>query len=61
MVRLGYTTMPNMASLVNKSNIKKLRNNQHIEPPKCNCTNKNKYPLKGTSQFECIVYKVEAT
>ena len=48
-----------MASLFNKSNIKNFRNDQRIELPKYNCTNKTNCPLKGTFQFECIVHKVE--
>ena len=51
--------MPNLANLINKTNIKKLRNKQHIEPPKCNCINKAAFPLKGKCQYECIVYMVE--
>ena len=51
--------MPHVASLINKSSIKKFRNNQHIKPLKCNCTNKTNCSLKGKCQFECIVYKVE--
>ena len=51
--------MPNVAKLINKSNTKKLRNKQRIEPPKCGCFNKVIYPLKGKCQYECIEYKVE--
>ena len=51
--------MPNMANFINKSNTKKLRNKQHIEPDKCNCINKANYPFKGKYQYECVVYKVE--
>ena len=46
--------MPNVVSLINKSNIKKLRNNQRTEPPKCNCTNKTNCPLKWKCQLECM-------
>ena len=47
--------MPNVPSLINKSNIKKLRNNQHTEPHKCNCTDKTNCTLKGKIQFVCTV------
>ena len=47
MIKLSYSIMPNVASLINKSNIKKLRNNQSTEPPKCNCTNKTNCPPQG--------------
>ena len=39
--------MPHVASLINKSNIKKLRNNQRTKPPKCYYTNKTNCYLKG--------------
>ena len=58
-VKLSYNLMPNVTSLINKSNTKKQMNNQHTESSRCNCTNKANYCLKGKSQFECIVYKVE--
>ena len=45
--------MPNVASLINKSNIEKLNNKQ------CNSINKALCPLKGKCQYEYIVYKVE--
>ena len=51
--------MPNVASLINKINIKKLRNTQHIEPPKCNCINKTNYHLKEKSQHGCIEYTLD--
>ena len=41
--------MSNVTSLINKSNIKKLWENQRIEPPKCN--NKANYPLKYWFSF----------
>ena len=50
--------MHNVATLINKNNIKKIWNNQHTELPECNCTNKTNCPLKKC-KFECIVYKVE--
>ena len=51
--------MPNVASLINKNNIKKHRNNQRTEPPKCNFTDRTNCSFKRKCQFECIVYKVE--
>ena len=53
-IKLNHSTIPNVASLINKNNIKKLRNNQPTEPPKCNCTNKTDCFFKGKSHFECI-------
>ena len=48
-----------VANLIDKSNTKKFRNKQGIEPPTCNCINKATCLLKGRCQYECIVYKVE--
>ena len=52
--------MPNINSIINKSNTIKLNKEQYNEAPKCNCNNKTGCPLKGKCQFECIIYKVEA-
>ena len=49
--------MPDVASLIKKSNIKRLRNNQCTEPPKYNCTNKTNCSLKRKCQFECIRWR----
>ena len=51
--------MPNVANLIDKSNIKKLKNKQHIEPLNANAFIRPLFPLKGRYQYECIVYKVE--
>ena len=51
--------MPNVASLINKSNIKKFRNYQRTELPNRNCTYETNHPIKKKCQFECIVYTVE--
>ena len=32
MIKSSYSTMPNVVSLINKSNVKKLRNNQRTDP-----------------------------
>ena len=53
-VKLSHSTIPDVASLINKSNI---RNNQCTEPPKCNCTDKTNCPLKEKCQIEYIVSK----
>ena len=57
-VKLSYSCMPNVANLIN-NNTKKLMNKQWSEPPKCNCIDKTKCPLKGKCEYECIVYKVK--
>ena len=58
-IELNNSTMPHVARLNNKRNIKKLRKNQRTELAKCNYTNKTNCPTKGKSQFECLMYKVE--
>ena len=58
-LRVSNSTTPNVANLINESNIKKLRNNQRTEPPKCNCPNKTNCSLKVKCQFECIAYKAK--
>ena len=51
--------MPNINSIINKSNITKLSKEKHKETAKCNCKEKATCPLKGKYQQECVVYKVE--
>ena len=51
--------MPNINSIINKSNTIKLNKEQYNEAPKCNCYNKTECPLKGKCWYECIIYKVE--
>ena len=51
--------MSDVASLINKSNMKKLTNHQRIDPCKCNCINKTNCLLKTKCQFNYIAYKVE--
>ena len=58
-IKLSYSCMPNINSIINKSNIMKLNKEKHKETSKCNCKDKAGCPLKGKCQQECIVYKVE--
>ena len=58
-IKLSYSCMPNINSIINKSNTIKLNKEQYNEKPKCNCNNKTECPLKGKCRYECIVYKVE--
>ena len=51
--------MPNVANLIDKSNTKKLRIKQRLEPPKCNWINKATCSLKGKCQYKFRVYKME--
>ena len=58
-VKLSYSCMSNVASLISGINSKKLKKKQIAETPKCNCVDRNKCPLAGRCQYECVVYKVE--
>ena len=57
-IKLSYSCMPSINSIINKFNITKLKE-KHNEALKCNCKDKAGCPLKGKCQYECIVYKVE--
>ena len=46
-IKLSYSCMPNINSIINKSYTIKFNKEQYNEGPKCNCNNKNKCPLKG--------------
>ena len=54
-----YSSMPDVATLINKGNMNKLKNNGRTEPCKCNCTDKTNCSLKRKCQFECVGYKGE--
>ena len=58
-IKLSYSCMPNINSIINKSNTVKLNKEQYNEDSKYNCNNKTECPLKGKCRYKCIVYKVE--
>ena len=45
--------MPNVANFIKKSDMKKLKNKQHTEPPKCNKLIRLLAPSEGKYQYEC--------
>lgn len=51
--------MPNIASLINTYNKRKIKDKPHRAPPKCNCRSKNACLLQGKCQQECVVYQVK--
>ena len=51
--------MPNINSIINKSNIAKLSKEKNKVIAKCNYRNKVKCLLEGNWKQECVVYKVE--
>ena len=58
-VKLSYSCMPNINSIINKSNIAKLSKEKNKVIAKCNCRDKVRCPLEGKCKQECVVYKVE--
>ena len=58
-IKLSYSCIPNINSIINKFNIMKLNKENRNEAPKCNCKDKAGCCLKGKCQYECIFYKME--
>ena len=58
-MKLSYSCMSNISTLISRGNSKKLKRNKNTEPPNCNCIKKENCPLKGRCQIEFVVYKVE--
>ena len=44
MVKLSYSSMPNISTLINGGNTKTLKRNKNTEPPNCNCIKKENCP-----------------
>ena len=57
-MKLCYSCMSNISTLISRGNSKKLRS-KNTEPPNCNCIKKENCSLKGRCQIECVVYKAE--
>ena len=51
-IKLSYSCMPNINSIINKSNIMKLSKEKHKETAKCNCRDKATCPLKGKCDIQ---------
>ena len=60
-VKLSYSCMPNMASIINKHNRKILNNNDNFKPPPCNCRNPTNCPLNRECRMKSIIYKATLT
>ena len=58
-VKLSYSCMPNINSIINKSNRAKLNKEKNKVIAKCNCRDKVTCPLEGKCKQECVVDKVE--
>ena len=55
-VKVSYSCMPNMASIIRGNNKGMLRKADPVDRP-CNCRSKDQCPLKGKCQTSCVVYK----
>ena len=52
-VKLSYSCMPNISTLISKGNWKKnLKRNKNTESPNCNCIKKKNCPMEGRCQIE---------
>ena len=62
-VKLSYSCMPNMASIISRHNRKLLDNedNGHRTTPPCNCKIKSNCPLGGSCRESSIVYRATVT
>ena len=57
-MKLSYSCMSDICTLISRGNSKKLKRNKNTEPQNCNCI-KEKCPHKGRYQIEFEVYKAE--
>ena len=58
-VKLSYSCMPNMGSIIaqhNKQVLDRL-SSADTETPPCNCRNKRDCPLEGKCRTKCVIYK----
>ena len=58
-LKVSYSCMPNMASIISTNNRMLCREPEPTRP--CNCRAKDKCPLDGKCQTDCIVYKAVVT
>ena len=58
-VKLSYSCMPNVATIVNCNNNSSLKQNNQKKVDKCNCRNKNECPLDGKCREKEIVYQAQ--
>lgn len=60
-IKVSYSCMPNMSSIVNSHNQKVLNNNQESQTRKCNCKTKEECPLQGECLSQSLVYRAHIT
>ena len=58
-VKLSYSCMPNMGSIIAQHNKQVLNrlSSADTETPPCNCRNKRDCPLEGKCRTKCVIYK----
>ena len=58
-VKLSYSCMPNMGSIIAQHNKQVLNrlSSADTETPPCNCRNKRDCPLEGKCRIKCVIYK----
>ena len=56
-VKLSYSCMPNMGSIIGQRNKQVLLSSADTETPPCNCRNKRDCPLEGKCRIKCVIYK----
>lgn len=55
-LKVSYSCMPNVASIINAHNKKVLNNNKQVNTPGCNCRNRDECPLRGNCLDKNVVY-----
>ena len=62
-VKVSYSCMPNMASIIRSHNNKRITKQHTAEAPRkmCNCRIKSNCPLQGSCQSRGIVYNAKVT
>ena len=65
-VKISYSCMPNMASIIKSHNAKLMKPTSgnpipHTSEATCNCRNKDHCPLNGNCTKSCIVYQATVT
>ena len=60
-LKLSYSCLKNMSSIIKQHNTKILSNSNNIQNRLCNCRNRNDCPLNVNCLKKCFVYKAEVT
>ena len=60
-IKLSYSCMPNMSSIITKHNKKFLNKKVETEERKCNCRDKTNCPTEDKCLTKCIVHKASVS